>query len=387
MQEILNLRTENTKTFDLGDGKRRLEAHIGAIHYRENYEDKSEFWKEINLDWENNRITKAPYELTLDGSKLTLKDKKTGDVSTIELFDIKPPGLKWEIIPENSAVRFRHILPSDKIPFEAEFKVTGKNILTRAFDDEGELELETSLVDGILTEKLFEVKDKQTGQVRPAKGNIKVDPTWQVGAVTDDCVRNYVNTSYWVTPALLYAGYISATYSGLGSASRFLNVTIPAGSTITLAQLKLVCYVTDTETVVNNRLRAEANINPLTFSTKEDFDARVWTTHIHWDALPAWTLNEEYISPDIKACIQEVINLPGWASGNPMVVLRDDFELQSDQVSNHLRTAYDFADSSTKAAKLYVEYTEAVTTSKKPTRRLDPKPRTRVGFYPTLKLG
>ncbi|GAH87575.1 unnamed protein product, partial [marine sediment metagenome] len=38
---------------------------------------------------------------------------------------IKPAGLKWEIIPRNDKVSFRHILPSGKVPFEAKFKITG----------------------------------------------------------------------------------------------------------------------------------------------------------------------------------------------------------------------------------------------------------------------
>ena len=82
-EEILALRNENSKTFALDNGKRQLVLSIGAIHYKDNYADKSEEWKDIDLTWVGNRITKAPYELTLDGQKLTLKNNKTGEVSTI----------------------------------------------------------------------------------------------------------------------------------------------------------------------------------------------------------------------------------------------------------------------------------------------------------------
>ncbi|MBA7716361.1 hypothetical protein ES703_125432 [subsurface metagenome] len=183
-KELREKRTANSKTFDLGKGRRRLVAHIGDVHYKDNYASPSEQWKDIDLTWEGNRITKAPYELTLDGNKCTILDKKSGKVSTIEPLDVKPAGLKFEILPEFNTVRFRHIVPSDKVPFEARFKVTGKiPFRARAFDDEGDLSLETTLKDGILTEKLSSIIGKGTGKVRPAKGNIRVDPTWNLASV------------------------------------------------------------------------------------------------------------------------------------------------------------------------------------------------------------
>ena len=88
MNELVSLRQENSKTFDLGDGKHAWEGTIGAIHYKDDYSDKSEAWKDIDLTWEGNCISKAQYELTLEGKKITVKDKKTGEVSTIELLEI-----------------------------------------------------------------------------------------------------------------------------------------------------------------------------------------------------------------------------------------------------------------------------------------------------------
>jgi len=87
MAELIAHRTECSKLYDLGGRRRGLDCHIGAIHYRDNYAS-DEPWKEINLDWEGNRITRAPYELTLEGNKATVKDKKIGEISTIELLEI-----------------------------------------------------------------------------------------------------------------------------------------------------------------------------------------------------------------------------------------------------------------------------------------------------------
>ncbi|GAI54561.1 unnamed protein product, partial [marine sediment metagenome] len=72
---------------------------VGDVHYKDNYADPSEQWKDIDLTWEGNRITKAPYELTHEGNKLTLKDKQTGNITTIELDSIggkKIPDVDWE---------------------------------------------------------------------------------------------------------------------------------------------------------------------------------------------------------------------------------------------------------------------------------------------------
>ncbi len=347
MIEIIGLRQENAKTFWVDSKKKQLQVSIGAIHYKDDYAS-DEQWKDIDLTWELNRITKAPYELTLDGQKLTIRDKRSGEVSTIELLDAKPPGMKWEIVPENTRVSFRHILPSDKIPFEAKFKVTGKGLIaTKAFDDDGELPLEVTLKDGLLTERLT-----VSSLVRPVKGMVRIDPTWQVEAGTDDCAYR-LSDGYWSTTYRFRAGYYDSSYNKWGSAARFLNITIPAGTTITLANLVLTCYASNSGTIVKTRLRAQANINPATFSTAADFDARTWTTaYVYWDAIPAWVLDTEYTSPDIKACIQEVIGLSGWASGNPMAICWDDFQNRA----TAYRDAYSYDLSTTQAPKLVITY-------------------------------
>ena len=356
--EVLSLRTETGKTYNLGGGQRSLVVSAGAVHYKDDYSDPSEQWKDIDLTWEGNRITKAPYELTLDGKKITIRDKKSGEISSIELLTSEPAGLKWEIVPEYTRVSFRHILSPDKLPFEATFRIVGKIpfLSTRAFDDEGELELETSIVGDILTEKLTEVKDKATRVVRPAKGEIKVDPTWQVTASTDDCTRNTVTTNFFSTTySALYLGYSSPSYPSRGSAARFLNVAIPAGSTIVSAALILTARGSHTATVVKSRIRAELNLTPVTFVDVADFDARTWTTEfINWDDIAAWTNDVEYPSPDFADVIQEVADL---GAITHLVILWDDFEQRSDQVNSHYRNSHSYNSDPAKAPKLVITYT------------------------------
>lgn len=382
MNELIHLRQENTKTYDLGGGKRSLLASIGAIHYKDDYSDRSEQrnypgeqWKDINLTWEDNKITKAPYELTLEGKKLTIRDKKTGEVSTIELLEIdkkgipdkawerskglaKAPGIvnldnvaldtDLEIAVENDRVKFVRILKSSKAPVEAKFRVTG-NWAVRARDTEGELPVEATLANGILVETLK--------PERIVKYPVRIDPTWQVTLSTDDCQRIPTTTNYWsILFTNFQVAYQEADYADAGAAARFLNITIPAGSNIVQADLVLTCSGATAGGVVNTRLRAQKHITPLTFSTAADFDARTWTTaKANWDAISAWTGDIAYTSPDIKACIQEVIDLPGWAEG-PIVILLDDFEKRSTQADGAYRVAYSWDGSAAKAPKLHIEY-------------------------------
>ncbi len=48
VNEIISLRKENSKTFDNQDGSNTLIASTGLVHYKENYQDSKEQWKDID---------------------------------------------------------------------------------------------------------------------------------------------------------------------------------------------------------------------------------------------------------------------------------------------------------------------------------------------------
>ena len=378
MKELLGLRRENTKTFDVGKDRKRLEVHIGAIHYKDNYADLGEAWKDIDLTWEGNRITKAPYELTLEDKKLTLRDKKTGEVSTVELLESKPSGLQWEIIPEYTRVSFRHVLPSDKIPFEAKFKVTGAPLITevtgaapyiqgkspffntRAWDDEDDLPLETTFKDGVLTEKLSSLP-------RPARGSIRIDPTWQVGTSSDDCeyIAGYTPNPYWslVYPRCITGSGAHDSYRNrYGCGMRFTNIAIPRGATISSAYLRFRCNSSESGTTVNTKISAEDVDDAPTFADSASEFVNRYNNHtaamVNWDNIPAWAAGIDYDSPEIKTVIQEVVDRAGWASGNDMVLFWEDYDNRSTFNNDAWRWAYSYDGSTTYAPKLVIEYVE-----------------------------
>lgn len=245
MLEVLSLRTENSKTFDLGNGQRRLDAHIGAIHYKDNYSDKSEQWKDIDLRWEGNRITKAPYELTLEGNKVTIRDKKSGEVSTIELLEIGgesvslttqkdvAPDTDLEIVAGNNSIRITRVLKSEKAPVSAKFKVTG-NWAVHAKDAtegiENELPVESILVDGVLTETLK--------PNRPIKYPVRIDPTLSIQPPGKD---NKLHLSF---PTTNKGSDVNLAVEGtaiylLRSLLEFSLAGLPVGAVLSAADLML----------------------------------------------------------------------------------------------------------------------------------------------------
>jgi hypothetical protein len=385
-KELVERRTANSKTFDLGEGKRRLVASTGDIHYKDSYADLGELWKDIDLAWEGNRITRAPYELTHEGKKLTLKDKRTGRVTAIELLDIgdkEIPDVAWErteglaraadiatvgdtaldtdleVAAEFSAVRFRRILKSDKAPLEARFKVTGDAslVVVRASDGEGDIPIEWSLADGVLTETLK--------PDRALKYPVVIDPTWQVGQSSDDCeyIAGYTPNPYW---SLVYirciagSGAPGSNRNRYGCGMRFTNITIPQGASIISANLRFRCNASEDNTVVNTKVSAEDVDDAPTFADSAAEFVNRYNNHtaamVNWDNIPAWVAGIDYDSPEIKTVIQEVVDRAGWASGNGMAFFWEDYDNRSTPNNDAARWAYSYDGSSTYAPKLIIEY-------------------------------
>jgi len=121
---------------------------------------------------------------------------------------------------------------------------------------------------------------------------------------------------------------------GQGSANdkagwRFLNVKVPAGATITYAQLWVCAYDSPTGSIsnLNTELGLEAVANPGIWKTTspahEPRLATMTTAKVtNWrPTTDEWKAGKWVGSPDLSASVQEVVNLGGWQSGNAMAVL------------------------------------------------------------------
>lgn len=197
----------------------------------------------------------------------------------------------------------------------------------------------------------------------------------QVTASADDCIVLW-NGSIWslsATSTWMQTGYDYATAFKKGGGMRFLNVTIPNGSTIIAAYLTFRCSTSYDATVVNTRITGEDVDTATTFGIIADYQARrgtvvggandnyITTAQVDWDAIPAWTLDTDYNSPEIKTIIQEIIDRAGWASGNNMVLFWDDHDGRCSAISDCFRVAYSYNGDTTYCPKLYIEYTPPVT--------------------------
>lgn len=180
---------------------------------------------------------------------------------------------------------------------------------------------------------------------------------WQgrPAAQANDGLRAYLpSASFSLTTSSLYIGDGGKHY---GSFARFLNVTVPAGKVIDTAFIKTRCRNSGSGATCKTRIRAQKATDPAIFSDTTDFDARVWTDEfVRWDPVPAMTAGAYYDTPDFAAVIQEIIGQPGWASGQAMVVVIEDWEQLSGESTS--RETYSWDGSRTTCWQLNITYSD-----------------------------
>jgi cysteine-rich repeat protein len=145
------------------------------------------------------------------------------------------------------------------------------------------------------------------------------DLTYEISASADDAGRQARGKFE------LY-GLLRATagndYDRWSSGMRFTNVAIPQGALVSRASLEVSTRLYGGNPVddANVEIYAEDVDNADAFSSSGNFAARVQTT-----ASVSWVQKDmgagPIRSPDISAVIQEVVNRPGWQSGNDLVIL------------------------------------------------------------------
>ena len=106
---------------------------------------------------------------------------------------------------------------------------------------------------------------------------------------------------------------------------RFNNLAIPQGATVTNAHLQFkVDEASSDATTLTIQAQASDNAVPFEYLT-HNLSSRVRTSAQTSWAPPAWSVigaqDSDQQSPDIAALIQEVVNRPGWRSGNSIVIL------------------------------------------------------------------
>ena len=184
----------------------------------------------------------------------------------------------------------------------------------------------------------------------------------RVSANIDDYRRVSPGT-YQVCPGLcppvLRAGRANVgKWEGMGL--RFLNIGIPQGTTINAANL-IITSSENTNDACGTRISAENVDNPTPFDLDNYAAAAArWANRtvarVDWDFAPAvvWVLNTEYNSPDIAAVIQEIINRPGWVSGNAIAIFWNDWDART-AIDRH-RPAYPYNVDNARAVRLNIDW-------------------------------
>lgn len=132
---------------------------------------------------------------------------------------------------------------------------------------------------------------------------------------------------------------------------RFTNITVPPGSTIERAYVQFtVDEATSAAASLTVRAHDTDDASQFTTSSGNITNRALTTASASWSPL-AWSVVGEAVvaqrTPDISAVIQEVIDRPGWASGNDLAIIIN---------GTGTRTAESYNGSPSAAPLLRIEY-------------------------------
>jgi len=300
MVELISKRGENSKTFDLGGNKYRLEIGGAHAHYKDKYADAKEQWKEVDLTIVDGKITKAPYILEIDGDKYTVTDKKTGKVSVVEKLD---KDTDFKLIPGTHTIRFQTTIKEEKDLKDLKYKISGDiPVVYSAYDADGEpLELGISKNKDTVTEKL-----KTNG--REIKYPIKIDPTLTIQGSGKDTkiVKNAATTNYGSNTFFTISNHSTATNRSLVSMS---ISALPAGATISSALFSMYHYRTAYGGNPNTK------IVTLTRVVREDWEEAQATWNIYKTSNNWGTAGCANTTTDIDTSLTATDTFTGTATG------------------------------------------------------------------------
>jgi len=105
----------------------------------------------------------------------------------------------------------------------------------------------------------------------------------------------------------------------------FESVPIPPGSIVTSCKIRLnQTYGPQSGVPVLAKIYFNAADNAVAPTTPDEYFALSRTTGLDWDIQEAWPNGSWHESVELKDILQEVIDRPGWASGNNITLLIED---------------------------------------------------------------
>ena len=129
---------------------------------------------------------------------------------------------------------------------------------------------------------------------------------------------------------------------------RFGNVTIPPGAPITAAYVNFIASANDIQSTDVTIIGQASDSSPTFTSAASDITSRPLTVaSAAWLSVPSWSTGGSNNSPSLIAIVQEIVDRPGWTSGNAMVLII---------TGNGRRRADSFDGNPANAAILHIEY-------------------------------
>jgi hypothetical protein len=188
-----------------------------------------------------------------------------------------------------------------------------------------------------------EVSGTQTYPQATAGGTTTDTPT----ASSDDATGRYGDAgggTFSITSVSGFLGWplggpVSPAFNGI----RFRSVLLPVNSTIISARIDFTASGTSTPGNGNVKvvIMGDTDTTPAAFSTYSEYFSKVRTNaRVYWPSpyasaiFPDWTSGVVYSSPDISPIIQEIIDGAGWASGNDLTILIEDFASTASHARN-----------------------------------------------------
>jgi hypothetical protein len=218
---------------------------------------------------------------------------------------------------------------------------------TASFSEAGTYVLRLSADDSALTSS-----DELTVSVTGADGPFTVERA--VAAGSDDAEQNS-GGGVSLTSSDLELVTDGTTVQTVGV--RFTGVGVPRGATIVRAYVQFETDEVSTG-ATSLTIRGQAADNPATFTTaSNNISSRPRTTaSVGW-VPPSWpTLQAEgpdQRTPELAAVVQEIVNRPGWASGNAMAFI----------ITGTGRRTAEAIEDGNQAPLLHVEYRTGATSA------------------------
>lgn len=387
MTELYSLRTANSKTFDLGGGKKQVEITMHRQHYKDGAEFKeidTRFVSEVGF---GEKVQKADYHLTYKDRvvrfgfatgvyvdyhlpcDLAARDSElTGQIDpyTTLRYLSTPDGVKMEIIlsqcPKEPPTYTIPItltgceLTQDML-FVADGKAVGQIPAPWMVDSPAIGSRESDVID-TTGEVLIEYGragitiTPDWNWLQGATYPVTIDPTTTiaVGASVDD--GYYSSTELADNSNTIYVGYYPDTLRHYHSFFRFLT-DIPKGSSIESAKLRIFSWDNGTRNITL-RIFTEAADNPDAPEDHEDVMGRVLSAdYVDW--VPGFVMNFDSVdTSDLSGLVQAIVNRAGWESGNAIL-----FFLKSVETNTTYWRVRAYISTQTYRPRLIIDYTES----------------------------